>query len=171
MSAPLDLDAVEALANAATPGPWNVWKGPYYTGGAADLCIGAGKEWLANMDHRHCEKIREATFEPWKCDGRDPDNMTCDICSIDSGAITEEQAANAAFIAAARTLVPQLVARVRVLEAGLTQVTEAMVERAARAEAFALVPDKSWRLFRSDTRRAYMDRARMILTAALKEAA
>lgn len=116
-----ELDRLEALANAATSGPWCVWDGPQYVGGGEDLCIGAGKKWLANMDHRFCASIRDATFGPRECD---PDTMTCDICTIDAGKITEEERANAAFIAAARDAVPALVAEVRRLqsEAGAIEV-------------------------------------------------
>jgi hypothetical protein len=91
---------IRALCERATPGEWSVWEGPTYVGGAADLCIGAGKEWLANMDHRRtrCAQIYE--------DGHFA--AECDICTIDSGRITDEQRANAEFIAAARTLMPRL---------------------------------------------------------------
>ena len=67
--------------------------GERYVGGGEDICIGAGRKWLANMDHRvpRCPQIHE--------DGHDAD--ACDICSIDSGDISEEQLANARLIAAA----------------------------------------------------------------------
>ena len=80
-----------------TPGKWIVWDGPLYEGGGADLCIGVGDDkWLANIDHRQgrCTQILE--------DGHFADE--CDICTIDSGKITEEQRANAYLIAAAPDL-------------------------------------------------------------------
>jgi hypothetical protein len=84
-----------------TPGPWKVWEGPRYVGGGADLCIGRGDTWLANMDHRvpRCSQIHE--------DGHF-DNDQCDICTIDSGKITDEQRANALLIAAAPDLLSAL---------------------------------------------------------------
>jgi hypothetical protein len=83
-----------------TPGPWIVWEGPLYEGGGADLCIGKGDEWLANMNHRNprCPQI----------DDEGHFMESCDICMIDSGAITEEQRANARLIAAAPDLLEAL---------------------------------------------------------------
>lgn len=99
------LSEIEARAAAATPGPWVVWDGPLYEGGGADLCIGRGKTWLANMDHRNprCAQITEQ--------GHKADD--CDICTIDAGGVTDEQRANANLIAHARSDVPALVAAVR----------------------------------------------------------
>lgn len=79
-----------------TKGPWNVWRGPQFVGGGEDICIGAGKEWLANMDHRErrCPQVLD--------NGHFADE--CDICTIDSCQITEEQLANARLIAAAPAL-------------------------------------------------------------------
>jgi hypothetical protein len=76
-----------------TPGPWCVWEGPLYEGGGADLCIGAGETWLANMDHRmpRCPQILDG--------GHKSDE--CDICTIDAHGITDEQRANARLISAA----------------------------------------------------------------------
>lgn len=87
--------------SAHTPGPWSVWEGPLFVGGGADLCIGAGEEWIANMDHRQprCPQILE--------DGHF-DDASCDICTIDSGRITDEQRANARLIAAAPDLLAAL---------------------------------------------------------------
>lgn len=96
-----------------TPGPWSVWEGPLYVGGGADLCIGAGEEWLANMDHRQprCAQILENGH----------DDEACDICTIDSGHITDEQRANAALIAAA----PDMLAALRACEENLRLIHEA----------------------------------------------
>jgi hypothetical protein len=74
------------------------------------------------MDHRRtrCPQIGE--------DGHFEE--TCDICTIDSGRITEEQAANAAFIVAARTLLPRLLDaledRERAYNAALTYLFHAL---------------------------------------------
>lgn len=85
----------EKLQSSATAGPWKVWDGPSFVGGGADLCIGAGEEWLANMDHRdrRCEHVFENHH----------DDEVCPICTIDAPKITAEQRANADFIAAARS--------------------------------------------------------------------
>lgn len=78
-------------------------------GGGADLCIGAGERWLANMNERACERrdchiashIAECSLQPeanivslgheCECDGP---------CKVE-GHITEEQRANANLISAA----------------------------------------------------------------------
>jgi hypothetical protein len=99
-----------------TPGPWEVWSGPQYVGGGADLCIGAGKDWLANMDHRNCVN-REAHM----CGGdippckREPDTAICSTAGCrctdecpEENHITEEQRANANLIAAAPDLLEAL---------------------------------------------------------------
>lgn len=108
-----ELQAIEDRANAATDGPWDVWRGPQYVGGGEDLCIGRGDEWLANMDHREprCAQISD--------DGHFDSN--CNICTVDSEPISVEQKANADFIAHARTDVPALVAEVRRLRALLVE--------------------------------------------------
>lgn len=83
-----------------TPGPWVIWEGFPFEGGGADLCIGRGETWLANMDHRNprCPQIHD--------NGHRMDD--CDICSIDAKGITEEQRANAHLIAAAPELYAKL---------------------------------------------------------------
>lgn len=112
------LDELEALANAATPGPWRIWDGPEYVGGGRDLCVGAGEQWLANMDHRHSDHHDKIV-----CDYNHNEN--CDICSLQSDPITKEQETNARFIAVARTAVPELIARVRELEEQLELLKQA----------------------------------------------
>jgi len=87
-----------------TPGPWSVWPGPAYVGGGEDLCIGAGKTWLANMDHRRCQG-RDYHFRELADCKLEPDS---DICSF-TNEITEEQRANARLIAAAPDLYALLV--------------------------------------------------------------
>ena len=98
----LDLDAIEARANAATPGPWGVGNGTHIvrglevTGRGSYTCIQSVAE-VADEDDR----------EDW---GHD------DFVEVDP----ED---DAAFIAAARTDVPALVAEVRRLRAELAEVT------------------------------------------------
>lgn len=79
-----------------TKGPWRIWEGPLFEGGGADLCIGAGDKWLANMNHRQprCPQILD----------RGHKSEECDICTIDADGITAEQRANARLIAAAPDL-------------------------------------------------------------------
>ncbi len=89
------------LADKATASPWQVWGGPEYCGGGADLCIGSGKDWIINMDHRYGDDYEERVEHGGECGAPD-----CPICSIDS-AITKEQRSNAEFIAASRQIIPQ----------------------------------------------------------------
>lgn len=99
------------LAEAATPGPWCVWDGPSYVGGGKDLCIGAGKQWLANMDHRsrlHWKDIEEHIDHP--------EGVPCDICSIGE-AVTAEQETTARYIVAACNSVPALLRDLAAAEA------------------------------------------------------
>lgn len=104
---PEELQEIKDRLQKATPGPWTIWEGPQFEGGGADLCIGAGREkWLANMDHRHCGKLHN-----W-CDTKE----MCDICSIDSVDVTDEQRANAEFIANSRQDVEKLLKYIELLE-------------------------------------------------------
>ena len=91
MTEPITAAKAREMAEGVTPGQWNVWEGPLYVGGGADLCIGQGDKWLANMDHREprCPQINEH--------GHDPD--ACDICTIDADGVTDEQRSNARWIA------------------------------------------------------------------------
>ena len=84
-----------------TPGPWKVWDGPAYVGGGRDLFIGAGKQWLVNMDHRRTTCGLDHPLDDW-------DGDSCDICSVDGPEITAEQEANACLIAAAPDLLEAL---------------------------------------------------------------
>jgi hypothetical protein len=123
MTKQLDLEAIKARAKAATPGPWHVWDGPLYVGGGADLCIGAGDEWLANMDHRYGANYAErldhdpATHAEIFGEGKDG-KAGCRICSINEEATIEQQN-NANFIAHARKDIPMLVAEVERLTEAL----------------------------------------------------
>ena len=112
------------MSGKYTSGPWSVWSGPDYVGGGADLCIGAGETWLANMDHRNCINREQhqcgGTFEPCRCEG------DTDICSTsgcrcggecpEANHISEEQMANARLIAAAPDLLEALKKALYVLD-------------------------------------------------------
>lgn len=107
------LSEIRARLKAATPGPWQVWDGPEYVGGGADLCIGAGESWLVNMDHRSCLTLQQLVDEG-------PSHApvgNCPICSLGEADITGEQRANAEFIANARADIEALVAEVERLHA------------------------------------------------------
>lgn len=79
----VDLDAVEALANAATPGPW-------FDMGDIDVYVG---------------EVRCA--EPYTAVCRDPE--------------LDDRPGDRAFIAASRTLVPEMAAEIRALRADLEE--------------------------------------------------
>lgn len=111
----LDLTPIKARVAATTPGPWQVWDGPEYVGGGADLCIGAGEKWLVNMDHRSCLTLQQLVDEGPS--HAPPDD--CPICSLGEADITGEQRANAEFIANARVDVVALVAEVERLRSRL----------------------------------------------------
>lgn len=93
-----------------TPGPWDIWDGWEYVGGGRDLCIGAGDDWLVNMDHRECvnkdQHMCGGNFYPCK---QEPNTYVCSTsgcrCNDDpcpyEGEISEEQIANAVLISKA----------------------------------------------------------------------
>lgn len=86
---PINLDAAQALANAATPGPWSV-------------------EYEVN----HWEDFGNTPGEKFPYAIAGPDVMGGGSAS----GISEISTADVEFIAQARTLVPALIARVRDLE-------------------------------------------------------
>ena len=104
----IDLTSIKARLAAATPGPWEVWEGPEYVGGGADLCIGAGETWLANMEHKRCRTIEQAIL----ANAEHEPVGDCDVCNLGEDDITRGQRGNAEFIAAARADVEALVAEV-----------------------------------------------------------
>lgn len=127
-----------------TPGPWQVWSGPSYVGGGADLCIGAGETWLANMDHRNCvnreQHVCGGKFEPCRME---PDTDICSTSGCRCGEecpeenhISEEQLANAHLIAASPTL---LAAAQKALDC-ITRVSQAFYDE---DERYALCVDAS----------------------------
>lgn len=95
MSAPLDMDAIEARTNAATAGPWRE------CGHDRDVC--------------QCCAV-------WSTTADVPVAVSAPAVVVDFGdcypGMTEAKA-NAVFVAAARTDVPALIARIRELEAEL----------------------------------------------------
>lgn len=111
MSGALDLDAIEARANAATEGPWEA------------MCF--------DSDHSKYEFSCSVITE----------DVGDSVCGFDAlGRLGNERHAkddgwhDAQFIAAARTDVPALVARVRELEAAVERV-EALKHAAVKRSA------------------------------------
>lgn len=95
----------EKVCEAASAGPWRVWNGPEFCGGGHDLCIGAGENWLANMDHRAHPNREEAEKDIHEEHAHSSERYECDICSF-SAEISKEQWNNAQFIVHARTALP-----------------------------------------------------------------
>ena len=107
--APIDLDALQALADAATPGPWEV-----------DCCSIRS---VANVvEYGRLETLADALSPGWENlpDGQYPaeaasllmamDGIRLDVALCRGGDITR---ADQTFIAAARAAVPALIAMVR----------------------------------------------------------
>jgi hypothetical protein len=127
-----------------TAGPWQVWSGPSYVGGGADICIGAGETWLANMDHRNCinseRHVCGGDFEPCK---RERDTQICstagcrcgDVCPEENH-ISEEQMANARLIASAPDLLAALKEyhRAHDEDARLWELSKAAIAKAEKGE-------------------------------------
>lgn len=113
-----------------TPGPWQLWRGPEYVGGGEDICIGAGKDWLANMDHRR--PICKDVLTPGHRDDE------CDICTIDSGEISREQFANARLIAASPELFEALDRLIQEADESFYGATNEAMNQALAALAKAL---------------------------------
>ncbi|AWT42598.1 MULTISPECIES: hypothetical protein [Streptomyces] len=102
-SQPLDLDATEARASAATPGPWGYYDGSNYADVAADLEI------TGRGSYSYREKVARLEDE----------NYWDDLAHEDDAdeRAPEQMAANAEFIAHARTDVPAMAAEIRRLRA------------------------------------------------------
>ena len=100
-------DKVLELDKLATKAPWNIWGGPEFCGGGADLCIASGDgsdDWLANMDHRFNHYAGAHNHNSAKnCKAED----VCDICSFCED-VTKEQRANADLIKYYRTAAVEL---------------------------------------------------------------
>ena len=124
-----------------TPGPWTLWRGPKYVGGGEDICIGQGVKWIANMDHRtpRCPQVMENGHH---------DEAACDICSIDSACITDEQLANATLIAAA----PELLAACREGLARIESDIENQNRKCSEGDLLRAAIDKATKLIEFDKR-------------------
>lgn len=90
----VDLEAIEARANAATPGPWG--SGPLITGDKGDYVVWYGRD--AEGQRRYIGAAG---------------GLWAPVCPPDAEIVFQAEIANAAFIAAAREDVPALVAEVR----------------------------------------------------------
>lgn len=110
---------VRERLEGVTSGPWFVWDGVQYMGGGRDLCIGAGPTWMANMDHRACERRvvhMEADMRAQDCKAEaDTDLLSLASCEL-ADDFTNEQIANARFIARAREDIPFLLAVIDYLD-------------------------------------------------------
>ena len=133
---PLDGVIAEAarLLNGITPGEWCVWDGLAYVGGGKDLCIGAGGDWLANMDHRHCQNYAHHIGCHDEGCALEKDANIIEVCT-GQDVITAEQQANADFIAAAPRLVRDLLQAVQSLSA---QIEDIAKQRAAISQSTML---------------------------------
>jgi hypothetical protein len=66
-----ELDALKALADAATPGPWRAVDSPDNPGREVDICSGATvfSEWVATLGHPMHEEVRaDAAFVAAACE-------------------------------------------------------------------------------------------------------
>jgi hypothetical protein len=123
---PLDLDRIEALANAATPGPWepgDIWLWAAVGFGGPDKCSYCASNgepvWIGKADingrMRKAHKHRSA--DPYAIDHyvSAEDGLVVGPYDYDTGGFFRYE--DTVFTCAARTDVPALVARVRALEA------------------------------------------------------
>jgi hypothetical protein len=116
MNQPLDLDAIQARCDAATPGPWGHYEGDDYADVAANYqATGRGS-------YTCLQQVARIEAD-WHFD--DPRHADCE----DEDAATQAHA-DAAFLAAARTDVPALLAEVQRLTARAAEENQ----RAHRAE-------------------------------------
>jgi hypothetical protein len=99
------LDDITERANAATKGPWGFYDGDNYANIAADLTM------TSRSSYSYREKIAQLEDENYWDDPAHEDD--------DESRASEQMAANAAFIAHARTDVDALVAEVRRLRTEL----------------------------------------------------
>lgn len=126
---------IKARLGGVSAGPWFVWDGHGYVGGGRDLCIGAGPTWLANMDHRECthramhmtaaELVQQAErfAQGYEQCAPDADIRIMSIsgtCTL-AEPFTDEEIANANFIARAREDVPFLLAAIDYLDKALDE--------------------------------------------------
>ena len=99
----LDLDTIQARANAATPGPWDYFDGDDYADIAADYHQTGRGSYTCRQGIARIEA--DSFFDDPAHEDADEDDAA------------DQMRSNAAFIVAARTDVPALIARIRDLEA------------------------------------------------------
>lgn len=114
----IDLAAIEARCNAATPGPWRV-------GYATGRCTLPHVHGVGDCDYRVSwwddEELHNITRDAPVGAPHGDAVKVCGNYSVESGGVVYE--CDAAFIAHARTDIPALLARVRELEAALDEMT------------------------------------------------
>lgn len=98
----LDLDTIQARANAATPGPWDYFDGDDYADIAADYHQTGRGSYTCRQGIARIEA--DSFFDDPAHEDADEDDAA------------DQMRSNAAFIVAARTDVPALIARVRDLQ-------------------------------------------------------
>lgn len=103
----LDLDTIQARCNAATPGPWGYFDGDDYADIAADYQQTGRGSYTCRQGIARIEA--DSFFDDSAHEDADEDDAA------------DQMRSNATFIAHARTDVPALIARVRELEADLTE--------------------------------------------------
>jgi hypothetical protein len=99
---------IDKLYSKSTGGKWSVWDGPEYFFGGRDLCIGAGDDWLANMDERHCINYDEHNQKALELDMKKCEYGVADICSLSPSRITKEQRHTADLIVALHNNWPEI---------------------------------------------------------------
>ena len=102
---PERLNELEALANAATPGPWK----PSDDEDGDQVLWGPDGDWLANIGNWARQNLG---IEP-------PEYSHTEATAIARQYVEMIDKADADFMSAARTALPELIARVRELEAEL----------------------------------------------------
>lgn len=125
------LAELEAMANAATEGPWEVDREPGGTGRhVRGFCRKPGAHGPAKSPHRFGRSNFDCCGLGW----------STDVVTTDSGEYTHNEA-DLDFIAAARQAVPELVGEVRRLREEL----EAMEEEHQCCSGFTLVEQRKQR--------------------------
>lgn len=132
MSTEIDLAAIKARVEAATPGPWERGNHYHVQGSAYCQCLPengplVGVDPHGSYGEMHIHRLPRA----WMSEGiRSRDDATGGVdVVIETDEYGTMADADAEFIASAREDVPALVAEVERLR-GLLEITDAMVERA-----------------------------------------
>src|SRR5688572_10395628 len=100
----------EALCATAIPGPWEVWPThdhPGYEDGTQDLIVGAGDGALMTVEGRTCRRYSHETHPVAACE-----QESAGPVFVLGPAVEAEQRATAAFVASARTVLPQTLAAI-----------------------------------------------------------